>query len=198
MMKNPIVRFGAILFIICFLSAGLLSGINLLTREKIALQKYQAETEALRQVMPEAAEFEAVKEDKVTLYYKALAKDKNILGFCFIAFGKGYSGQIETMVGMTPQGKINTIKILSQSETPGLGAKIIELASSVTLFEAITGRVKKDDIQKPWFEERFNNKKLGELDAVDTITGATISSGAVIKSVKEKAEDILEGLKNGR
>lgn len=192
MMKNPIIKFGILLFTICFLSAAFLSGVNLLTKEKIAFQKYQAEQNALREVMPEAAEFEAVKKDSQTLYYKALDKDKNILGFCFMAYGKGYSSQIETMVGMSKEGKINAIKILLQSETPGLGSKIAELASSVTLFEAITGKAKKDEKLKPWFEGRFSSKKIDELDKVDVITGATISSSAVIKSVKKKAEEILE------
>lgn len=193
-MNNSILKFGVILFIICLFSAAFLAGINLLTKEKIALQKYQVEQKALGEVMPEAAEFDAVKKGKETLYYEALDREKNVLGFCFIALGKGYSGVIETMVGMRKDGKINVIKILSQSETPGLGAKIIELASSVTLFEAMTGKAKKDEKQKPWFEERFNNKKLDELDTVDAITGATISSGAVIKSVKEKAEEIIKAV----
>lgn len=192
---NNVVKFSLILFLICFFASAFLSGVNFLTKEKIAFQKYQAEQEALLEVMPEAAEFETVKKGKDVLYYKALGKDKNILGFCFIAFGKGYSSAIETMVGMKKDGEITAIKILSQSETPGLGAKITELASSVTLFEAFSGRAKNDEKLKPWFAKRFSSKNISELDKIDTISGATISSNAVIKSVKEKAEEIYENLK---
>lgn len=192
MMQKTIIKFGVVLFSICFLSAVFLSGMNMLIKEKIAFQKYQAEQNALRQVILEAVEFEAVKKDSQTLYYKALDKNKDILGFCFIAYGKGYSSRIETMAGMDKEGRIDTIKILSQAETPGLGSKIAELAGSVTLLEAVTSKTKKDEKLKPWFEERFSGKEIAELDKVDVITGATISSSAVIKSVKEKAEEILE------
>ncbi|HDZ77543.1 MAG TPA: FMN-binding protein, partial [Candidatus Omnitrophica bacterium] len=82
-----------------------------------------------------------------------------------------------------------------QNETPGLGVKIIELASQVTLIEVLTGKAKKDEKQKPWFEERFSNKKIADIDTVEAITGATISSEAVIKSVKEKAEEIISLVK---
>ena len=69
---------------------------------------------------------------------------------------------------MTRDGIISAIKILSQNETPGLGAKVVE----------------------PDFTRGFSNKKLTELNDVKAITGATISSHAVIDSVKKKAEEI--------
>lgn len=190
-MKNDLLKFGLILFAICFFAAGLLSGVNFITRDKIALQKYRQEQDALREVLPYADNFEPVIKDGDTLYYKALSRDGDILGYCVLASGRGYSSLIETMVGIDKEGKVSGIKILSQNETPGLGAKIIELASQVTLIEALTGKAKKSEKQKPWFEERFNNKKIEDIDTVEAITGATISSEAVIKSVKEKAQEIM-------
>jgi electron transport complex protein RnfG len=69
---------------------------------------------------------------------------------------------------------INGIEILSHLETPGLGAKIREAK----------------------FKDRFENRNLSNTawavkkdgGDIDGITGATISSRAVIKRVKEGLE----------
>jgi len=190
-MKQPILKFGLILFAICFFSAGLLAGVNFLTRGKIALQKYREEQDALKEVMAGAVSFEAIKDGRETLYYKALDESRKIVGYCFVARGRGYSSTIETMAGMDTKGKISGIKILSQSETPGLGAKIAEPESETTLIEFLAGKAEKKQVRKPWFEVRFGGKDIDGLDKIETITGATISSSAVIKSVKEKAEEVI-------
>ena len=184
-----------ILFAICFFAGGLLSWVNFITKDKIAFQKYQQEQNALREVFSYADNFESVTKDGDILYYKALNQEGDVLGYCVLASRRGYSSVIETMVGIDKEGKVSGIKILAQNETPGLGVKIIELASQVTLIEVLTGKAKKDEKQKPWFEERFSNKKIADIDTVEAITGATISSEAVIKSVKEKAEEIISLVK---
>ncbi|PIQ89040.1 MAG: hypothetical protein COV72_05200 [Candidatus Omnitrophica bacterium CG11_big_fil_rev_8_21_14_0_20_42_13] len=193
-MNKDIIKFSLILFLICFIAAVFLSGSNFITKEKIAFQKQKEEQEALREVMPEAFSFEAVKNRaNEVIFYKALDNNADkIIGCCFIASRYGYSSLIEIMVGMDTQGNIKGIKILSQAETPGLGAKIAELAVQTTLLEVLTGKAKKEEKSKPWFEERFSNKAINKLDKVETITGATISSRAVIEAVKEKAEEIVK------
>ena len=165
-------RYGLVLAIICIVAAGLLAGVNSLTKDKI-LQQAQAEEEAsLKEVMPAGASFKAIKSDNDTLYYKVYDKSKNFIGIAFKASGKGYSSIIETMVGMLKDGTITAIKVLSQNETPGLGARVSESG----------------------FTSRFTNKK--DLNEVEAITGATISSKAVMDSVQKKAQDLKEIIKN--
>jgi len=53
------------------------------------------------------------------------SQDK-LIGFVFKTSGKGYSGVIETLAGMFPDGKISAIKIVSSNETPGLGMRVAE------------------------------------------------------------------------
>jgi electron transport complex protein RnfG len=171
---KEMVRYGLVLAIICIVAAGLLAGVNSLTKDKI-LQQAQAEEEAsLKEVMPAGASFEAIKSDNDTLYYKVYDESKNFIGIAFKASGKGYSSIIETMVGMLKDGTITAIKILSQNETPGLGARVSE----------------------PGFTSQFTRKK--DLIEVEAITGATISSKAVIDSVQKKAEELKELIKNER
>jgi electron transport complex protein RnfG len=135
----------------------------------------QSEQEgSLREVMPEGRDFEAVESGGEVIYYKVYDKDKKFMGAVFQASVKGYSSDIVTMAGMTIDGEITAIKVLSQNETPGLGARVCESP----------------------FTGQFAHKNISNLDEVQAITGATISSQAVIDSVKKKAQETLEKIKN--
>jgi electron transport complex protein RnfG len=165
-------RYGSILALICVVATGLLAGVNSFTRPRIIAQAQAEEEAALKEVMPEAVHFEPVKSDTDILYYKAYDKQEKFIGVAFKSAGKGYSSTIETLAGMLKDGTIVAIKVLSQNETPGLGAQVAESK----------------------FTGQFKNKK--DLNAVQAITGATRSSKAVIDSVKKKREEIRALLKN--
>lgn len=187
-----IFRFGFILFIICLAAAGSLALVNLITKPKILAQMQLEEKASLKEVLPEADEFQDVKKGEEVSYYKGY-KDKKLIGVAFKASRKGYSSIIETMAGMDLSGKITGIKIISQGETPGLGSRITEVADETTLADILQGKKKGAKEQRPWFTEQFKGKNVSSLDEdVQAITGATISSEAVIKSVKEQGLKILE------
>lgn len=169
---KEMVKYGFTLALICIIAAGLLSGVNLLTRSKIISQAQAEEEAGLREVMPLAVHFEAVKPKDDILYYKAHDKEGKLIGVAFKASGKGYSSTIETMVGMLKDGTITAIKVLSQNETPGLGARVAE----------------------PEFTGQF--KDLKNISGVNAITGATISSRAVTDSVQKKAGEIKALINN--
>jgi electron transport complex protein RnfG len=168
-------RYGFILALICVIAAGLLSGVNMLTRPKIIAQAIAEEQSALKEIMPQAMKFVEVKPGQEILYYKAIDSRDKLMGFVFKASGKGYSSVIETLVGMFPDGKISAIKVVSLNETPGLGMRVIESS----------------------FTSQFNNQDALGLSGVQAITGATISSRAVIDSVIKKAQELQELIKNG-
>jgi len=167
-------RYGFILAIICAVASGLLAGMNSLTKAKIIAQAQAEEDSALREVMPEGEHFEPVRKGEDIIYYKVNNKDNKFIGVVFKASGKGYSSIVDTLVGMSQDGTIAAIKILNQNETPGLGARIAE----------------------PSFTGRFANKNIQDLSGVQAITGATISSKAVLNSVQEKVKEILELIKD--
>jgi electron transport complex protein RnfG len=173
-MIQDMLRFGLILALICLLAGGLLAGVNHLTKTKILAQNAIEQENSLKEVFPEAAFFEAVNSPATLLYYKALDTNKKLLGFAFIAQGKGYSSTIETLVGMRKDGAINAVRVTNLNETPGLGNRVAE--------KSFTGQ--------------FSNKEAGGLMGVEAITGATISSKAVMDSVKAKALEIIELTKN--
>ncbi len=175
---KEMIRYGFILSLICVIAAGLLAGVNVLTRSKIAAQIQAEEQAALKEVMPTAARFSEVKPDanKEVLYYKAFDNQDKLIGFVFKASGKGYSSVIETLVGVFLDQKISAIKVISQNETPGLGAKITENK----------------------FRDQFRNRDSLDISGVQAVSGATISSRAVIISVMKKAREIRELIKNER
>jgi len=164
---KEIIRYGFVLTLICAVSGGLLAGVDMLTEPKIALQKANEEKAALEEVMPQADKFEMVKAEGKPEYYKAFDKSGAFLGVVFKASAKGYSSIIEVLTGMLKSGNITAIKVLSQNETPGLGSQVSD--------NKFTGQ--------------FSGKD-NTLSGVEAITGATISSSAVINSVKEKAKEI--------
>lgn len=171
---REIMRYGFILALICVVAAGLLSGVNAFTRAKIAAAAQAEEDAGLKEVLPGAIKFVAVRLDKDILYYKALDTRDKIAGFVFKAGAKGYSSVIQTLAGMFINGRISAIKVISQNETPGLGSRVSE--------NKFTGQ--------------FNNQDSLNLSGVQAIAGATISSRAVMNSVMKKAQEVKELIKN--
>jgi Na+-translocating ferredoxin:NAD+ oxidoreductase subunit G len=171
-------RYGFILALICVVAAGLLAIVNKLTGPKIIAAAQAEEQAALKEVMPLAVKFNAVKSDadKEVLYYKAFDNQKKLVGFVFKASGKGYSSVIETLAGIFPDGRISAIKIISLNETPGLGMRVTE----------------------DKFTNQFNRQDSLDLSGVQAITGATISSRAVMNSVMKKAQEIKALIKNDK
>ena len=198
MKRNDYLKFGATLFIICLIASGLLSSVYSLTKDKIEAQKAREEKLSLEEVLPQAQNFDFIDRGENSFYVGKDAQD-NIIGYAFVAEKRGYSSDIVTMVGITEDGTIQGIKILSQNETPGLGTKIIEVESDKTIWSVLSKESTEAisvEIPKPWFQEQFKRKNVRNLDEIEIITGATTSSETVIDSIKEKAEQILEVIKD--
>jgi electron transport complex protein RnfG len=189
-------KFGGILGLICLIATALLASMNAVTAQRIRMQAEQELQDSLKEVMPDAGAFEPVMAGNETFYYKVSGTDGKLLGAAFKVSAKGYSSVIDTVVGMKPDGTIAAIKVVSQQETPGLGSRISEIAGTVSIMDFIRG-VRPEGNIKPWFQSRFDQKSIADLDNVQAITGATISSRAVIDSVKQKARQIQAALNNG-
>jgi electron transport complex protein RnfG len=173
---KEMVRYGFTLALICIVATGLLAGVNHFTRPRIIAQAQAEEDASLREVFPEATSFEPVKATDEVIYYKAYDKNKAFLGAAFKAQGKGYSSVIETIAGMTKDGKIIAIKIINHNETPGLGSRVAE----------------------PAFTNQFRQINSQDLTKVQAISGATISSKAVKDSVEKKVEEIKALIKDDK
>ena len=102
--------------------------------------------------------------------YEGKTKDKKVIGHCIKVEPIGYGGAISMIVGVGDDGKVRGVKIISMSETPGLGAR----ANEPGFTDAYKG--KSGDIKV---------KKSGTPadNEISAISGATITSKAVTEGV---------------
>ncbi len=113
-----------VLPIICLLLGMALAGVYNMTAPIIAEVEKNTANEARREVLAAADDFtEVTKEFSEDLGIKECYKATNGEGATFMISTSGYGGEISMMVGISSEGKITGTKILSHSETPGLGAK---------------------------------------------------------------------------
>ncbi|RTZ94250.1 MAG: electron transporter RnfG [Deltaproteobacteria bacterium] len=164
------------LTIICVVAAVSLSYVHKITLKPIAYQKRMEKVRALKRVLP-AYDNDPDKEILKVPGEKGNSVEVNLAkkGGKLIAVAyrmvshKGYSGDIELLMGVDLKGKITGIEILSMSETPGLGARIEEPA------------FKKQFVGKTLKNTKWAVKKDG--GDIDQITGATISPRAVTEAI---------------
>ena len=200
---NNILRFALVLFLVNLVAASILAGVYHVTRPKIEAREMLAREEALKEVMPESVgdQIEAV-EDKEGVGYWNVFKGSSgrATGHVFIVKQYGYSSEIKIMVGMKRDGTITGVRILSQNETPGLGAKIVEVVSDRTILKALKGMFLKDNAPEqkipPYFTEQFKGVNVRDVGlskhGIEAITGATISSKAAVDAIKSAGQDLLK------
>ena len=155
---KEIVKPTVVLLLICLVVTACLVGTYQLTAPVIAAQGEAEANAARREVLPEGDDFEKIEIDQ-TLIDQGIVevyKATNGAGITVQAVGKGYGGDISGMTGLEADGAIVAVKVLTSSETPGVGTKTAE----------------------PDFLDQFLGK-TGDVDDVQTIAGATVSSNAM-------------------
>ena len=199
---NNILRFALVLFLVNLVAASILAGVYNITKSRIEAQEKLVQEEALKQVMPESIgdRLEVVEGNGEIKYWEVFKGSSNrVRGYIFIAKRYGYSSVIESMVGMRPDGTITGVRILSQGETPGLGAKIVEVVSDKTILKALrqifSKEKKTEEKLSPYFTGQFKGQNIKSMElskhGIQAITGATISSKACVESIKEKGLELL-------
>jgi len=173
-------RLVLVLTLICLTSGFVLNLTHKSVKSRIEFQAEIEQKSARKEIFPEASEFKYNKSG--ALEYYEVYHNEDIIGYCLKKDTLGYGGAIEMLVGIDLKGNIKGVKILSHQETPGLGSKITEI---------------RERESSPWFLRQFTGKRVEDLDlkTLDAITGATISSKAVINGVKEALEEFFKIIK---
>lgn len=162
------------LFAICIVCSSLLAGVYALTKEPIDAAAAAKNEAAIKEVLPEAAvtieEERTVDFDGASYSYN-LAYDEagNTVGCAINVAPVGFGGPISIKVGFDAAGVVWNTKVLSQAETPGLGAKCVESAFA-DQFKGFDPAQKKLAVKKDG----------GDVDA---ITASTITSRAYADGV---------------
>lgn len=180
---NKIIKNTIVLTIITLVSGLLLGAVYGITKEPISQAQDAAKKEAWQAVFPEASLDDFVAEEVDEAIAEQVIADLGVkatvdevckvgdIGYVVTTTDKeGYGGDIQITVGITTDGTVNGVSILSISETAGLGMKAKEPA----FYEQYQGKQT---------EKFYVAKDGGEGEAIDALSGATITSRAVTGAV---------------
>ena len=188
-MKKENLRAIVTLTVITLVAGILLGFIYEPTKEPIAAQELLQKQEAYRQVFAQADSFEDYADfdeeeaakllsdagfayDSISEASVAYDASGEVLGYVFTVISmEGYGGEIDVAMGITKEGVLNGIEILSIGETAGLGMKA----------------------DTPEFKEQFKDKQVSQFSytksgasqeyEIDALSGATITTNAMTNAV---------------
>jgi Na+-translocating ferredoxin:NAD+ oxidoreductase subunit G len=128
----------------------------------------------LKSALPAADSFTSKTIDGME-YFEA-KKGNDVVGYCLEISAKGYSGLIRMAVGIDTKGVIHDVEILENTETPGFGTRLSEGS----------------------FLSQFKGKSAQTVEAgknIDAVSGATVSSKAVIEAINKTTGEFLKKIK---
>lgn len=207
--KINIPKLGIFLGVVAAVASGLLAAVNVQTKPQIEKNAALKKEEAMNQVLPPFKKLVSLQMaiDGATF---SVAMDENDVpvGIAGVAEQEGFSGLVEVMVGINPDGTIRKVLVTKQTETPGLGTEITDRKREkkiTDLFhptkqEGLPSNKYLEQYEKLTSETKWTvDKDGGDIDAM---TGATITSRAVCAAVSKvykayngHSEDILKGAK---
>ncbi|MBR3640795.1 MAG: RnfABCDGE type electron transport complex subunit G [Oscillibacter sp.] len=177
-----IIKLTVTLFLTCVVVAGLLGGVNFITKDKIAAINWDKTVAAMKEVAEdkESTEFSDALEltDEMTAaaasagatldsVYEAQVGGSAV-GHAIKVVASGSQGNIEMMVGVDAEGAVTGVSIVKNSETSGIGSRV--MANENGVLDQFVGKSAADG-------------GLAVGKNVDAITGATVSSKGVTAGV---------------
>lgn len=173
---------GFILLVISAVAAGALAVVNGFTAEVIAQAEFEKSVEAYQEIYGDKADtFEPIDEAKKAALVEKYGdiqdvfvakKGDEIVGYGVNHKASGYGGEMTNAIGLLNDGTIAGFRNIQNAETPGIGTQITE----PTYFKGFEGKTFKNGEVK-------GNKEPAAEDEIPLITGATVSSTAVLKGV---------------
>lgn len=185
---KEILRLVVVLGIICAVSGLTLAAVQQVTKKPIELQVLKnVQGPALKKVLgdfgPDATAADKLENDPIADNFKLPAgndkkgrpvekvifpakKGGKLVAVALDGKGAGFGGDISVMVGITPEGTLTGIAIMKQSETPGIGSKVLD----------------------PAFTNQFHGKALDEATRVDGVSGASFSTKGTFAAVQQAVD----------
>ncbi len=165
-----------VLTVVGVFSGGVLSFVYQKMDPQIKSQREKALREAILKVLPGASRYEICEDIEEIIYCGFNGKGESV-GYAIPASGNGYQGKIEIIFGISRDLKnIHGIEVIYNVETPGLGARIGERE----FLQQFEGLYVKPSI------EYVKNLKPSKPNQVQAITGATISTRALVNIINGK------------
>lgn len=166
-------RMTLVLLIIGAICGALLAMANDVTAPIIAANKEAEFLAALEGFFPDVDNFEVEKVEQEE-FYRCYNDCGDLIGVVGQVQAGGYGGDISYDLAVNAQGDIIGMRISAHGETPGIG----------------------DVITKPTFQERVTGLNVADpIEAgvdVDTVSGATVSTGGMLRSIRRVMDVIGE------
>ncbi len=168
------------LFAVTFIAAAALGFVYDFTKDAIELSKLQAQSEAIKKVLPDFDELGqhwkvAASPQGDSLEFFPAYKNGERIGVAVKTFtNNGFSGYISIMAGIDSSGNLSGFEVLEHAETPGLGSKMYPWFSN-------SEKPEQNVIGKNPGTHQFKVKKDG--GDFDAITASTITSRAFLEAL---------------
>lgn len=156
-----------VLAVISLVAGLILSYVYEITREPAEKVALEEKNKAMKTVLPNADTFESeeIGADTIASFSTGL-QGSDVVGYAVEVTSIGYGGPISILVGVNTDGTVSGVDILSNKETPGLGAN-----------------ADKDEFKNQYKDKtgEFTVVKTGSQNEndIDAMAGATITSEAV-------------------
>ena len=191
-LASSALRNGVLLALVAAGGVALLAGVNLLTRERIAVQEARVVREQLAQVLPADSYDNDPRVDRISItdpmalgqagpvpVFRARRGGEPVAVVMEVTAPDGYNGDIRLLVGIWYDGTVSGVRVIRHRETPGLGDPIEARRSD--WIDRFRGRSLSDPAAAGWAVR----KDGGEFDQ---FTGATVTPRAVVGAVHRALE----------
>lgn len=181
--KSTLINMAACLTGVCLVCSAILGGIYAVTKQPIEEASRRALLEALSVVLPADGEVnpeaQSVEVDGKNYEYYVQTRDTAVLCWAVKSTVGGFGGPLTLLVGVEPGGVVHATRVLSHSETPGLGAKCETDAHFIDQFKGFDTAVRSLKVRKDG----------GDVDA---ITASTITSRAYAEAVESAVRAVAK------
>ena len=189
--KKAIPKPVIILLVITLIAGAVLSGVYVMTEDQIAMNNEMASQAAYKEVIPDAAKFNNLQVEGgvsgSTEIQKVLegVDGSDVKGYAIAVHNsQSFDGGLTLVVGIRPDGTVTGISFTELHETAGMGMRCDE----------------------PEFKSQFENVNVTAFtlnkggastaeDVIDSINGASVSSGAVVDAVNAALSYFAANLK---
>lgn len=198
--KQPnMIMLGLFMGVLGAISAGLLAGASILTKEPIKKAELKKTSSALKDVLPAfdnnpAAEKVTCKaaDGREVVFYLAKKGGKLVGVAGEGSSNKGFNGNVTVMVGLDPAGTVQKVIVTKQGETPGLGTVVTDRKREKTIYDLFSDKKAAAGLPPNKILDGFEGKTAvpgkpwkvkKDGGQFDFVTGATITSRAVTDAV---------------
>lgn len=162
---------------------GAVAAFSAMTKESIAARNIEDTQRQLVQVLPQSLYDNVPSTEEITVtmdgkpvHFFRARKGGVGSGVALFAETTGYSGVIRLLLGIDENGTLTGVRVLSHTETPGLGDNIDLIKSNWVL--NFNGKSLQQPDEKGWHVKKDGGQ-------FDSFTGATITPRGVVKGVHE-------------